>query len=324
MEVKMALTGIFAMAALGICSLVGLGAVLGSFYTVREKSEALITRFGKYKRTGEPGLRLKWPFIESVHARVPLGLQQFEDHLEIKTVDDMFVGLPVAIQYTVTDTKKHIFGVEGDPRHQVMQLINDEIRSEVSGMDSQELYDNRERINNKVVEGVARKMDDYGVDIKRIVISEPSFPEEVKLAYNDVRASERRLEAGRNEAEENKQRIIKESEGRREAAANSGKGIAEQREAILSNYADSYDMLVKRGISPEAAERQILMAMQYDTMREIGEHGNMIVTSGDVQNGIAGMQTLGHTLQAANDRDRAHARRPAPAPVAAPAGPAAP
>lgn len=323
----MALTGIFAMAAMGIGGLVGLGALLGSFYTVPEKHEALVTRFGKYKRTGEAGLRLKWPFIEAVQVKMPRGLQQFPDHLEIKTADDIFVGLPINVQFNVTDSKKHYFDVEGDPRDQMIQVINDEIRSEVSGMDSQELYDNRERINGKVVAAVKDKMsDEFGVDIKRIVISEPQFPEAVINAYNDVRASERRLEAGRNEAEESKIRIVKESEARREAAANSGKGIAEQREAIMSNYADSIDMLRERGISPEAAERMILMAMQFDTMREVGEHGNMIVTSGDVQNGIASMQTLGHTLQVANDRERASAPRhpQAPAPKAAPMGPTAP
>jgi regulator of protease activity HflC (stomatin/prohibitin superfamily) len=316
------LTTAFTLAAMGLAGGIGLGAFFGAFFIVPEKHEGLVTTFGKYSRTASAGLNFKIPFIQSVHSRVPLGTQQFEDHLEIKTVDDMFVGLPVAVQYNITNPEKYTFDVEGDPRIQIMQLINDEIRSEVSGMDSQELYDNRERINGKVVEGVKKNMGDYGVDVKRIVISEPQFPDEVKLAYNDVRASERRLEAGRNEAEENKIRIVKESEARREAAANSGKGIAEQREAIMSNYADSIDMLKARGISTDAAERMILLAMQFDTMREVGEHGNMIVTSGDVQNGIAQMQTLGQTLKAANDKEQGgmftHAK------PSRPAGPSAP
>src|SRR3954466_13012120 len=76
--------------------------VLSSFYTVTQQTVAIIERFGRYVRTEPPGLRIKIPLIEQVAKRVSLKVQQLVVEVESKTQDNVFVKLPVAVQYQVT------------------------------------------------------------------------------------------------------------------------------------------------------------------------------------------------------------------------------
>src|SRR3954453_24156142 len=75
---------------------------LNSFYTVTQQTVAIIERFGRYVRTAPPGLRVKIPLIEQVARRVSLKVQQLVVEVESKTQDNVFVKLPVAVQYQVT------------------------------------------------------------------------------------------------------------------------------------------------------------------------------------------------------------------------------
>ena len=47
----------------------------GSVFTIETEEVGVITRFGKYNRTVEPGLNMKIPFTEKVY-RVPVERQQ--------------------------------------------------------------------------------------------------------------------------------------------------------------------------------------------------------------------------------------------------------
>ena len=61
---------------LAIVSILVLGAILGSFFTVDTAQVAVITRFGKFLRVAEAGLNWKRPFVDSVAAIVSLRVNQ--------------------------------------------------------------------------------------------------------------------------------------------------------------------------------------------------------------------------------------------------------
>src|ERR1700730_19161373 len=81
--------------------LLALSIVLGSFFTVQTAQVAIVQRLGKFARVAGPGLNWKTPFLETVVQRMSMKVQQFEVQVETKTQDNVFVQIPVSIQYKV-------------------------------------------------------------------------------------------------------------------------------------------------------------------------------------------------------------------------------
>jgi regulator of protease activity HflC (stomatin/prohibitin superfamily) len=75
-----------------------LSTILGSFFTVNTAQVAVITRFGKFLRVADAGLNWKWPFIDTVAARVSLRVNQITLTMETKTKDNVFVTIPISVQ----------------------------------------------------------------------------------------------------------------------------------------------------------------------------------------------------------------------------------
>src|ERR1700734_2344525 len=84
-----------------IIVLLALSIVLGSFFTVETAQVAIVQRLGKFARVAGPGLNWKTPYIEAVVRRMSMKVQQFDVQVETKTQDNVFVQIPVSIQYKV-------------------------------------------------------------------------------------------------------------------------------------------------------------------------------------------------------------------------------
>jgi hypothetical protein len=73
------------------------------FFTVKTQENVVVERFGKFKKVARPGLNTKVPFIETTSKPVSLRVQQLEVNIESKTKDNVFVTVPVAVQYVVEE-----------------------------------------------------------------------------------------------------------------------------------------------------------------------------------------------------------------------------
>jgi len=82
-------------------ALLVLGTVLGSFFTIQTQQAAVIQRFGKFLRVANAGLNFKAPWIDNLVAMVDLRIQQFSAIIETKTKDNVFVKIPVNVQYFI-------------------------------------------------------------------------------------------------------------------------------------------------------------------------------------------------------------------------------
>ena len=88
-----------------IAGLIALTLVLGSFFTVSTAQVAVVTRFGKFLRTAEPGLNWKMPYFDSVAGLVSLRVNQISLTMETKTKDNVFVTIPISVQNRVRPEK---------------------------------------------------------------------------------------------------------------------------------------------------------------------------------------------------------------------------
>ncbi len=314
-----------AYAAYGTMGLSAIWYASTMFFTVGQKQEGLVTAFGKHSRTEkEPGLHMKkpWPF-NVVADKVYTGLQQVTEPLTTKTKDDLFVGIPITIQYEIEDTAKYFFDND-DPLDQMKKSVSAAVRNYASDKDFQELYNDRDEISLKVIEAVRQEVADYGIALKRIIVDEPEAPAVVKESYNKVRASERLRDAANNESEAEKIRIVRRAEAEKEAQVLHGEGVAGFREKIFANYETQIQHLVDKGISKEEALKVMMETMHMDVLRDIGHQGNMVIVTdgkaGGSANSIAELQTLKATVRDKDSHDVPVGGAPA-LPAGAPAAP---
>lgn len=265
-------------------------------FTVREKEAVIMQSFGKYTQTiTTPGITVVPPW-HNIAARVDLSLRQVEETLSTKTKDDIFVSIPIKVHLLVTDPKRYHYD-SNKPEEQVKVRVAATIKQLVSGMEFIELYQTREQISELARQKVGKEIEDlYGMKLVDVIVDEPHANETAKASFSSVKEAERNMLAAQNDSAAIKMRIIAEAEARKEALRLHGEGIAEQRAAIFANYAEQFNNLAKKGMSPEMAHEVITLAMALDTTRDAAEKGNMIVSTTNPGDLIAQMQTLGKTL----------------------------
>ena len=265
-------------------------------FTVSEKEEVIIQSFGKFVKTiTEPGIHFIMPW-QNVARKVGTELKQEADTLSTKTKDDIFVSIPIKMHLQVTDAKKYHYE-SSQPDEQVKARVNATVKQLVSNMEFIELYQTREQISEMARDKVGKEIEQlYGMKLIDVIVDEPHADERAMASFSGVKESERNKLAAQNDSQAIKTRIIAEAEARKEALRLHGEGIAEQRAAIFANYAEQFNNLAKKGMSPEMAHEVITLAMALDTTRDAAEKGNLIVTTTNPNEILAQLQTLGQKL----------------------------
>lgn len=269
-----------------------------ALFTTTQNEEALITRFGKHVRTeADPGLHVKWPWpINVVSSRIRTDLLQVDEKLDTKTKDDLFVNLPISIQFEVNDSAKFYFE-NRNAVDNMKKMVSAAVRTATSDKNFQELYSDRDEVSAHVIQNIKETVKEYGINLRRIIIDEPTAPKEVQAAFNEVRASERLMEASKNKAAAHKIEIVAHAEAEKEADKLRGEGKSEFRTAVFDGYADQLEKLEAKNVPREEALKIMLDTMHQDTLRDIGQQGNMVIVtpggaSADIGNRIAELQTL--------------------------------
>ena len=105
---------IYAVVGIAIVAIVliaAIAALVSTFFTVQQRTTALVQRLGKFVREAGPGLNVKVPFFEKVAGRINLRVQQLDVKIETKTEDNVFVQMVVAVQRPVAVNRSKRFNV---------------------------------------------------------------------------------------------------------------------------------------------------------------------------------------------------------------------
>src|SRR5215475_11478427 len=220
--------------------LVFLGAVLGSFFTVQTAQVAIVQRLGKFARVAGPGLNWKTPFLEIAVARMSLKVQQFDVKVETKTQDNVFVQIPVSIQYKVMpDAVEAAFYKLSDPVKQIESMVYNVVLGHVPRMTLDDAFLNQADIATDLRDSLDASMREYGYTIVKVLISDIVPDQKVKAAMNDINAAAREREATVSRAETEKLLLVKKAEAEAESKRLQGEGIANQRKAIVAGLRES-------------------------------------------------------------------------------------
>jgi regulator of protease activity HflC (stomatin/prohibitin superfamily) len=260
-------TIVFLLAALVVLVVIGSG-----LFTVTQQTVAIIERFGRYVRTAEPGLRLKIPVIEQVAQRVSLKVQQLVVEVESKTGDNVFVKLPVAVQYQVTRGREaDSYYQLVDHEDQITSYVLDVVRAQVPKMSLDEVFEKKDDVGRVVKTELGESMGTYGFTIVNALVRDVDPAEGVKAAMNEIQTQERLKQAALAKGEATKILAVKQAEAEKETKKLQGEGVAAEREAIAEGIRKSVETVAQSGhIDSAEAMRTLLLTQYFDTLARIG------------------------------------------------------
>lgn len=247
--------------------------VLFSFFIVEQQSMAIIEQFGKFVRVARPGLNLKMPLVETIAGRLNLRIQQLNVKVETKTEDNVFVHIVVAVQFYILPEKVYeAFYKLENATLQVTAFVFDVVRARVPKIKLDDLFEKKDEIADAVKNELAHTMDEFGYGIVKALVTDIEPDPKVKEAMNEINAATRMRFAASEKGEADRILKVKAAEAEAQSKALQGKGIADQRKAIVEGLRDSVDEFQKSvpGATPQDVMNLVLMTQYFDTLKEIG------------------------------------------------------
>ncbi len=247
-----------------------------SFFTIRQQTAAAVERFGKFSRVSTSGLNWKIPVIERVARVLDLRIQQMVVEVETKTKDNVFVRVHIAVQYYVlVDKLEDAFYKLSSPGSQIESHVLDIVRGQVPKMDLDHVFENKDTIALAVKSELRESMTEFGYGIQTTLVTEIDPDQKVKMAMNDINAAQRERIAANERGEAERILAVKKAEGESQSKELQGKGIANQRRAIIDGLQQSVELFQKAipGASSEDVMKLVLMTQYLDTLKEIGASG---------------------------------------------------
>lgn len=258
---------------LGIIGIIVLAILFGGLYIVRQQTAAIVERLGKFKRIGTAGLNFKIPLIDRIAGRLSLRIQQLDVRIETKTKDNVFIVCVVSVQYHVLPGKVvDAFYKLQNPQEQITAFVFDTVRARVPSIILDDVFEKKDDIALAVKAELDAMMDDFGYGIIKALVTDIDPDAKVKSSMNEINAAQRLREAAIQQAEADKIRVVKAAEGEAESKALQGKGIADQRKAIIDGLKESVENFQSSvgGTSAQDVMNLVLMTQYFDTLKEIG------------------------------------------------------
>jgi regulator of protease activity HflC (stomatin/prohibitin superfamily) len=253
--------------------LAAIAILVAMLFTVEQRTTAIIQRLGKFLRVAGPGLHGKVPFIDKVIGRINLRVQQLDVRIETKTEDNVFVQMVVAVQYYVLPEKVYdAFYKLDDATRQITSFVFDVVRARVPKIKLDDVFEKKDEIADIVKSELAQVMDGFGYGILKALVTDIEPDSRVKESMNEINAAQRMRVAATERGEADRILKVKAAEGDAQSKALQGRGIADQRRAIVAGLRDSVDEFRKSvpGTTAKDVMNLVLMTQYFDMLKEAG------------------------------------------------------
>ena len=273
-----------------ILAIVILAIFKSGFFVVHQQTKEIVERLGKFHRLASPGLNFKWPFLDKRVWTVQMRVLQLGVMVETKTKDNVFVKVPVAVQYrAIPEHAADTYYQLTNDQQQLTSYVLDVVRAKVPTLNLDEVFEKKDDIAAAVKEHLDETMKSFGWEVLGALVTDVDPAENVKAAMNEIQAQTRLQVAAQAKGEANKILMVKNAEGEAESKRLQGEGIANQRKAIVEGLRESVKQFQEAtGVNAGDVLRLVLMTQYFDTMKEIGiSAGSKVILMPHTPSGMA-------------------------------------
>ena len=247
--------------------------VRATFFTVRQETTILVERFGRFVRVARPGLRMRIPLIERAAQRINMQVQVRKVEVESKSKDDVFVNLPLTIQYCVAQGREaDAFYLPRDPIGVLDAIVSDIVRAIAPTMLLDEIFTSREDLMREVTSRVQASMIGFGYDVRSVQLIDVYPDKRVAEAMNRINTAQRLEIAAKAEGQALKTKKIAEAEAEAERLRLFGEGVAKQQECIVTGLRS-----LMPGLTDEELLTYVKQANHIAMLKEMGGTSRVII-----------------------------------------------
>jgi len=296
----------------GVLAVIIIVLLIKTAIVVPQRSEYVIERLGKFRKSIGAGFHILIPFFDKVAYRRVLKEEVMEiPPLDCITSDNVSVSLDGVLYIQVIDSKLSAYGID-NYRIAASQLAQTSLRSVIGKIELDRTFEERESLNQQVVSAIDEAAQNWGIKVLRYEIKDISPPKTVMEAMEKQMKAEREKRAAIatsegdrqsriNRAEGLKKEAIEVSEGEKQKRINEAEGQAKEIELIALATADGIKKVAESlSLSGGETAANLIVAEKY-----IAEFGNlakvnntMIIPAnmGDISSMVAtAMSVLEHT-----------------------------
>ena len=203
---------------LAILAVVILITLAKSITIIHQAEKGIVERFGRYKETLDPGLRILVPFMDALRARVDMRETVLDvEPQAVITKDNVGITVDAVVYYYVTDAKAVRYEV-ANFYVALSKLAQTNLRNLVGDMSLDETLGSRERINSSLRTTLDEATDKWGVKVTRVEVKEILPPTDITESMSTQMKAEREKRATILEAEAYREKQILEAEGDKQNA----------------------------------------------------------------------------------------------------------
>lgn len=219
---------------------------------IQQYQQGLVERFGRYRKTLDPGLHLIVPFVEKIR-KIDLREQVVDvQPQEVITKDNVVVTVDAVVYYQATDPVKLSYNV-ANFIVAATKLAQTNLRNVIGDMDLDQALTSRETINTELREILDEATDVWGTRVVRVEIQRIDPPADVTQAMHRQMKAERDRRANVTEAEGEKRAAILKAEGVKQSRILDAEGQAEAIKEVAD--AEKYQKLTVAEGEGQAIER---------------------------------------------------------------------
>src|SRR6056297_1348846 len=294
--------------------------IFSSFFTVQPEEVGIITRFGEFTRTANPGLNFKVPFVEEVRY-VPVQRQLkhefgyrttssgvrstytkagYSDESLMLTGDLNLADVEWVIQYRVDDPYNFLFKIRSP--EQTLRDISEAAMRQIVGDSTvnEVLTVGRAEFAIEVEQLIQELCNEYesGIKIEQVLLQDINPPNSVKPSFNAVNEAQQQRETLINQAESDYNRVIPRARGEAQQTIQQAEGYSTNRiNTAAGEVAAFVDLHAEYVKAPDITKRRIY----YETMQELlPKLSNKVITDQDGSGVLPLLQMQMEGVQRAN------------------------
>ena len=279
-----------------IVALFALTIVNGSFYSVKEQEQAILTMFGKVVRVDTAGLYFKIPYIQQVHlvdmTTHGIGIGYVLKDGQNITVDDEgimitsdfnFVDIDFYLEYKVSDPVAAYYNSE-DPEMIMKNMALASIRNTVVNYPVDDVITTAKgQIQAEVKERLATELAEknIGMSVVNISVQDAEPPtEEIVQAFKSVETAKQGKETAVNNAKKYQSEELPKAEAAADKILQDAEAAKQARIAEAEGQVARFnEMYEQYKLQPYITKKRLF----YETMEDLLPDLKVIITDGNTQ-----------------------------------------